>query len=127
MRITGGQGEVGMGSAQRRTDSTPMSPAHPPNTDVPARPGGQPPGGRGKTLSGLRPGGWLHSVTVFLTTPPLRASVVRNPSTPFHQPEIKIKIKVKVKTSPRLRRQQQCGSDQAVVRMQKMAQVTGHG
>jgi hypothetical protein len=87
---------------------------HPPDTGTTAHPGRQPPAVPGQTPPGLRPGGWLHSVPVPLTSLPQQAgSEVRNPSTPWSQPKTISQIqdqnqnpKVKVETRRWPRRQQ---------------------
>jgi hypothetical protein len=82
-----------------------------PDTGQPGRRAGRRPAARSETLPGLRPGG-LAPLRSGVLDYPRSVGVVKNTSTPLHQPKtnIKVKIKVKVKTQ---------SQNQSVVREQQ--------
>jgi hypothetical protein len=83
----------GRGSGHPDSDRTPAT--HPPHTGTPTHPGSQPPAVPGQTPPGLRPGGWLHSVPVPLTSPPQQDRGARSGTPPLHSTSRKSRFKSK--------------------------------
>jgi len=113
MIVTGPGDHRNPATMRKPYDSDRTTPSHPSHTGTPAHLGRQSSAVPGQTRPGLRPGGWLHSVPVPLTSLPnkqrergqeplhsIPPAENQNQSQDQHQNQkqkVKVKIKVKIK------------------------------